>query len=88
MKRAFSWATIIAFETLMLGVGCEKKSPDVSASVAPSAASTPAPASAAPSADISDTPPSEARAEARAATEITKANYKAELTKVEKEIGQ
>jgi hypothetical protein len=76
-----------------LFLGCEKKS-EPSATGAPEAAvasAAPSVASAAPSASAApekpDEPPTEVRAERKAATEITKANYKAELTKIEKEIG-
>ena len=43
--------------------------------------------SAAATEDFDTPPPSEKKADHKAAREITKANYKAELTKIEKEIG-
>ena len=55
--------------------------PDASAAL-PSAMAS---GSAAP--EIEDTPPTERRAEGKAVSEITRANYKSELTKIEKELG-
>jgi hypothetical protein len=93
MKTRIAVIALCAMGALLLG--CEKKTETAAGSAEgapPPAASSATVASAAPSASaapvVPDEPPTEARAERKAATEITKANYKAELAKVEKEIGQ
>jgi hypothetical protein len=51
---------------------------NIAKAVAPPTSATPEPA---------DVPPTEQKADGKAAREITPANYKAELAKVQKEIG-
>jgi hypothetical protein len=90
------WTVLVL--AAIAATGCEKKESAVeadaghlavasaSASAAPSASAA-ASATAAASAFTPDTPPAERKAEGKAVREITKANYKGELTKIEKEIG-
>jgi hypothetical protein len=86
--------TSLACALLVAASACgkEKAAPEPPASVPASASAPPtvaSVASAAPSASAApdDTPPTEEKADRKAAREITNANYKAELTKIEKEIG-
>jgi hypothetical protein len=98
MMRARTLA-VAALVATWLVVGCSKPSTEgaeggtaaaSSASGAAAAASASAAAAASASAaaaEPEDEPPNEHKADGKASREITKANYKTELTKMEKEIG-
>jgi hypothetical protein len=89
----------VPFALALLAVACGKSSHETTATMdggpegmkgasSPSAsASTAASApSSAPTEEAEDQPPTETRAERKAATEITHSTYKAELKKIEKEL--
>lgn len=70
----------------------ETAAPDAGPSMAleaPSASihSAPSASASATATEVPDEPPTERRAERKAATEITRSNYKTELSKIEKEVG-